>query len=230
MRDLRKSYKETSQRNRELERELAALKAKPAATEEPAQLGERPKVADFDFDEDNPEYKAALDKWYAAKAAQAERESKKQAEGIEQQKAWQAEMDRYGKAKGELKVRDFDEAEAKFAEIFTGPQQSMLVEACTNPAMVVYALGKNPAKAKELASIKSPAKMIAAVAKLEDKMKVTPRKAQTLPETPVKGSAPVSGTIDSTLERLRAEARRTGDYSKVSAHTRQAQEKAKKRA
>lgn len=225
VRELRKSYKETAARNRELEKELEALKAKPASKEEPA-LGEEPNIEDFEWDQDK--FKEAYRAWTQRKQEHDAREARKQTEGAEQQKAWQAELDRYGKLKGELKVRDFDETEAKFAAIFSGPQQSMVVDACTNPAVVVYALGKNAAKAKELASIKSPAKFIAAVAKLEDKMKVTPRKAQTLPEAPVKSNAPVSGTIDSQLERLRADARRTGDYSKVSEYTRNAQ--AKKRA
>jgi len=37
----------------------------------------------------------------------------------------------------------------------------------------------------------------------------------------LKGKAPKSGAVDSNLERLRAEAERTGDYTKVIAYKNQ---------
>ena len=79
----------------------------------------------------------------------------------------------------------------------------------------VYALGKNPKKLAELASIKDPVRFAVAVAKLETQLKVSTRKPPPPPPKITSGSAPVSGSVDSTLERLRAEAERTGDYTKV---------------
>ena len=87
-----------------------------------------------------------------------------------------------------------------------------------NPALVVYALGKNPKKAKELAAISDPVKFAFAVAKLETQLKVTPRKTAPVPERQIRGSAQLSGAVDSTLERLRAEADKTGDRTKVAAY------------
>jgi len=47
-------------------------------------------------------------------------------------------------------------------------------------------------------------------------LKVTNRKAATAPERTINsGGGRLSGAIDSTLERLRAEALKTGDLSKV---------------
>ena len=89
-----------------------------------------------------------------------------------------------------------------------------------DPVLVVYALGKNPKKAAELSEIKDPVKFAFAVAKLETQLKVSSRKAATKPEKTVNGSARVSGSVDSTLERLRAEASRTGDFSKLTAYKR----------
>ena len=54
-----------------------------------------------------------------------------------------------------------------------------------------------------------------AVAKLETQLKVTQRKAATAPERTVQGTGNKSGTVDSTLERLRAEAAKSGDFTKV---------------
>jgi hypothetical protein len=52
-------------------------------------------------------------------------------------------------------------------------------------------------------------------------LKVTSRKPSAAPEQIVSGNAPKSGTVDNTLERLRAEAERTGDLTKVMAYKRQ---------
>jgi hypothetical protein len=94
-------------------------------------------------------------------------------------------------------------------------QQGMIVQGADNAALVVYALGKNPKKAKELASITDPVKFAFAVAKLETQLKISNRKAQTSPERKISGTGRPSGAVDSTLDRLRADAEKTGDYSKV---------------
>ena len=71
------------------------------------------------------------------------------------------------------------------------------------------------AKAKEIAAIKDPVKFAFAIAKLEAQLKVSTKKPAVQPEGRIQGNARPSGTIDSTLERLREEANKTGDYSKV---------------
>jgi hypothetical protein len=208
VRDLRKQHRELQRKLREYE---AKEQAAPAG---PKPVGPKPKLEDHDYDTDR--YESALESWYAQKAAadKAEREAQRQAE--EAQKAWQAKLDGYGKAKSELKVRDYDEAEALVQETLNVTQQGIILQGAKNPAMVVYAMGKNPKKAKELAAISDPVKFAFAVADLEAQLKITPRTKPPAPEkTLPAGTAPVSGATDSTLERLREEAARTGDFSKV---------------
>ena len=94
----------------------------------------------------------------------------------------------------------------------------MILQGADNPALVVYALGKNTKRAKEIASIKDPVKFAFAVAKLETTLKVNSRKTPPPPEKTVSGSGNSSGTVDSTLERLRGEASKSGDFSKVIAY------------
>ena len=142
------------------------------------------------------------------------------------QTAWQAKLDTYGTQKSALKVRDFEDAEATAQEVLSVTQQGVILSGADNPAVVVYALGKNPKKAKELAAISDPVKFAFAVAKLETQLKVTPRKSAPLPESTVRGSARSSGAADSTLERLRVEADRTGDRTKVARHMREQRAKA----
>jgi hypothetical protein len=106
-------------------------------------------------------------------------------------------------------------------------QQGVVLQGATNPALVVYALGKNPKRAKELAAITDPVRFAFAVAQLEMQLKVTPRTKPPAPERSLPaGTAPVSGGSDTTLERLREEASRTGDMTKVVAYKRQLAAKA----
>ena len=105
-------------------------------------------------------------------------------------------------------------------DTFNVTQQGVILQGAKRPELLIYALGKNPAKAKELAAIKDPVKFAFAAAELETKLKVADRKVTTEPERVVTGSARISGTVDSTLERLRAEAEKTGDMSKVLAYKR----------
>lgn len=213
VRELRKSHRELQRRNRELEE-----KVKVAAPAVPA-VGKKPTLEDLDYDAER--YEAALASWYDAKRRADEAEAKAREAQQAQERAWQAKLDGYSKAKAELRVRDYEGAEAVAQETFSVTQQGVMLQGAENPALVIYALGKNPTKAKELASITDPVRFAFAVAKLEAQLKVTPRKAPPAPERTVRGTAPVSGTVDSTLERLRDEAARTGDMSKVMAYRRQ---------
>jgi len=220
VRELRKSHRDLQRRNRELEE-----KARSVAVEQKPQVGKKPTLEDLDYDAER--YEAALSSWYDQKRRADEIEGKAREAAAAQDRAWQAKLDSYGKAKAELKVRDFEDAEHFAQETFSVTQQGVMLQGAENPALVIYALGKNPTKAKELSSISDPVKFAFAVAKLEAQLKVTPRKAPPAPERTVRGTAPVSGTVDSALERLRDEAARTGDMSKVMAYRRQQKAKAK---
>jgi len=216
VRELRKANREKEKRIRELE---SKLQANAQTENKPVELGRKPRLEDHDYDSDR--YEAALEQWYERKRqAEAHSEQIRQAEQA-QINAWQAKLDAYGKAKAELKVRDFDDAEALAQEVFDVTQQGIVVQGADNPALVIYALGKNPKKAQEIASIKDPVKFAFAVAKLEKELKVTQRKAAPPPEKTISGTARVSGAVDSTLERLRAEALKTGDMTKVMQYKRQ---------
>ena len=219
VRELRKTNRELQRQNRELQGKLQST----AQTEtKPVVLGKKPSLEEHDYDADK--FEAALADWFERKRQADESNAKQEAEVMNQQKAWQAKLDGYGKAKAELRVKDFEDAEAVAQELFNITQQGVVLQGADNPALVIYALGKNPKKAKELSDIKDPVKFAFAVAKLEKELKVTNRKAAPPPERIVSGTGRVSGAVDSTLERLREEAARTGNMTKV------VQYKAQKRA
>ena len=216
VRELRKTNRELQRQNRELQGKLQST----AQTEtKPVVLGKKPTLEDSDYDSEK--FEAALADWFDRKRQADEANAKQEAEVMTQQKAWQAKLDGYGKAKAELRVKDFDDAEAVAQELFNITQQGIVLQGADNPALVIYALGKNPKKAKELSDIKDPVKFAFAVAKLEKELKVTSRKAAPPPERTIQGTGRVSGAVDSTLERLRAEAEKTGDMTKVMAYKRQ---------
>jgi hypothetical protein len=210
VRELRKTNREKERRIRELE---AKLQTTTQTETKPVTLGPKPKLEDHDYDSEK--YEQALDAWHERKQQANEVNARQEAEVMNQQKAWQAKLDGYGKAKAELRVKDYEDAEAVAQEVFSITQQGVVLQGADNPALVIYALGKNPKKAKELADIKDPVKFAFAVAKLEKELKVTNRRAAPPPERIVSGTGRSSGAVDSTLERLREEAARTGNMTKV---------------
>lgn len=210
VRELRKTNRELQRQNRELQTKLQTT----SHTEtKPVALGVKPTLESYDYDAEK--FEEALTSWFERKRQADEAKAKQEAESINQQKAWQAKLDGYGKAKAELRVKDFDEAESVAQELFDITQQGVMLQGADNAALVIYALGKNPKKAKELADIKDPVKFAFAVAKLEKELKVTSRKQTPPPERIITGTGRSSGAVDSTLERLREEAARTGNMTKV---------------
>ena len=209
VRELRKTNRELQRQNRELQ---SKLQVQPTEIK-PVVIGAKPKLEDHDYDADK--YEEALTGWFERKRQADEVNARQQAEVMNQQKAWEAKLNGYGKAKAELRVRDYEDAEAVAQEVFSITQQGVILQGAENPALVVYALGKNPKKAKELAEVLDPVKFAFAVAKLEKELKVTNRRAAPAPERVVSGTGRSSGAVDSTLERLREEAARTGNMTKV---------------
>jgi len=217
VRDLRKQYREERKRSKELEKRLAEIQ-KGEENQKAPTLPNKPSLEDADYD--TQQYESMLAEWYEAKRqVDAQQEAVKQQEQ-QAQTEWQQKLDSYDQAKAKLSVRDFEDAEDAVTEQFNTVQQGMIIAGADNPALLVYALGKNPQKAAELASVQDPVKFAFALAKLETQLKVGKRSAPP-PEKTVTGTGSLAGSTDRTLEKLREDAARTGDYSKVMAYKRQ---------
>jgi hypothetical protein len=216
VRDLRKQYREEKKRSKELEKKLETLtkgEEKKAAT-----LPQKPTLELADYDTE--QYENMLTDWYEKKRKYETEQQAVQQKEQEAQQEWQGKLDLYEDAKSKLKVRDFEDAEELVTEQFTTIQQGMILAGADNPALVVYALGKNPKKAAELASIQDPVKFAFTLAKMETQLKTSKRSAPP-PERTVTGTGTLSGSVDRTLDRLREEAAKTGDFTKVVAYKRQ---------
>lgn len=221
---LRETAEDRRKRLRELERENRDLKAKAAPVVEEPELGKEPDLEDFDYDTDA--FKTAWREWDAKAKEVEQRKDAKRKEAEQAQEAWQAKVAGYEEGKKRLRVTDFEEAEDLVQGLFDQTQQGIIVHGAKDAAVLAYAIGKNPEKAKELAAIKDPIAFAFAVSKLEEQVKVSTRKPTAKPEGVLTSTARNTSAMDNHLEKLRADAERTGDYSKVMAYRRQLKAKA----
>ena len=212
--------RELRRRERELQREVRELRAKvqaPQVENQPPAAGAKPKLEDYDYDAEK--FETALSGWFDRKRGVDDHAAKQRQSEETQKQAWQARLDAYGKAKASLRVRDYEDAESSVTESLNVTQQGIIVSGAENPALVTYAIGKDPAKLKELAAISDPVKFAFAIAKIETQLKVNPRKPAAAPESVIKSTTRLAGGgQDQVLERLRDEADKSGDFTRVVAY------------
>lgn len=227
VRDLRKSNREKDRALRERDAEIARLKGSPAQ-QAAVVVGEEPTFEGCDYDPDK--FKAATLAWSKRKD-EVENQERTRTQVQEQQQAqWTTRLKAVDTAASKLGVKNHDEAMSAFEDQFSPVQRGIILgglEDAKTSAAMRYALGMNPKKAKELAAIADPVKFAIAIGKLEDKLTIAPRKTAPVPERTLRSTGPTSGAVDSQLERLRADADKTGDYTKV--HQYRQQQRAKRK-
>lgn len=209
---------------RERDARLAAIAKPPEA--QGIEVGEKPTLESCDYDESA--FETALDAWKDRARLADEAKTKAQKDAQANQAAWAEEMADFGRKKAALKARDFEAAEEDVVAGLSLSQQAIVIKASEDAAKVIYALGKHPSKLATLAAIQDPIKFAVAVSKLEGTLKVSiGNRSAPPPEGTVRGSAPISRQADKHLERLEAEAERTGDRTRVVQYKRQIRAKAK---
>lgn len=229
VRNLRKEKRELTRTLRQKDEEIARLKgsgAQPAAVT----VGEKPTLEGCDYDAEK--FEKDLEAWHERRRQVDDQKRTKDEAEARDRENWQRTQDAYGTAKAGLKVANFDDAEGAVEEAFNATQRGIMLVALPpkQAALMVYALGNNPKKLAELSAITDPVKFTFAVAKLEAQLKVSKSKAAPPPERVPRGSIAAGGAVDNQLERLRNEARQTGDYTKVTEYRRQQDQKQRKRA
>lgn len=212
--ELRKRHAEAVAERKRVEKENADLRARSGPTVN--NPGDMPKAEDYDYDDEA--YRAAVLKWtsdktaYDQSVAQAER-AKQDAE-----KAWQGKLESYGEQKTRLKVKDYLAAELAVSNDLSDEQTALLIGGAENKAALIYGLGRNEVERTKLAAIKDPVEFAFAAGRLEAKMQFGKRKPLTTPERPLRGSGGAAEGSDKKLERLEAEAAKTGNRSKIIAY------------
>lgn len=226
VRDLRKSNREKDRRIRELEAQVTKATPAPQAIV----VGPKPKLSDPDIDYDEDKLSIAMDSWYAKKSqADAEIEAKRREEK-KNEEVWQSRYNAVTAASKSLKIPDHEEALESFDSAFSALQKGIIIGGPDDPkvsAQARYVLGKNPKVARELAAIQDPVKFTLAFGNLLTKMKVQPKKSAPPPERVIRSNVPGAAAVDNQLEKLRAEAAKTGDMTKVHQYKQQLRNKSR---
>lgn len=225
---LRKVIKGKDKHNRDLKKQVRELQEKLKSNEvtenKPVELGVKPTLEKMDYDENRLD--SELQNWYERKSEVDKQNAKIKEDQNLQESKWQERLSVYKEQKEKLKFVNYDEAEAVAQDALSKTQQGMIVEGADNSAILIYALGTNPKKLKELSAIKEPVKFAFAVSKLETQLKTVKKKRPTSqPEKRIQGSSGSSTAVNHNLEKLRADAEKTGDYTKVTEYNRQLRDK-----
>lgn len=203
------------------------LRARPASTPAaPVQVGDEPDMEDADVDYDADKFKEKWTAWNQRKVAAASQQSAQTERQSKVQEAWQSDLTRLSEAEAKLRVPDMEDAKETVRAVLSPEQQAVLVQAADNPAAMIYALAKSPGKLAELSKQDNFIKLGAMVARMEQGVKVVPKKKAAEPERVRTGNARPGGSTDKQLAKLETEADRTGDRTKLVAYKRKLKDKA----
>lgn len=207
--------------NRKQESELKQLRKQikelTTVKVEPVELGKKPTLASCSYDEDKFEKELTL---FDERKRKVEAQAKEAAEAAEiQTKAWKGKQEKYVSLRKEHSFKDYAEVEELVSSTFSTAQQGIIIQGAKDSALLIYALGKNTKKLDELSKITNTVDFAFAVSKLEEKLNVSNKKAPA-PEKRISSGKPggSSGNKDKVLDKLMAEADKTGDRSKVLAY------------
>ena len=157
----------------------------------------KPTLAKCDYNE--PLYEEKLGEWLAANKKEVSQETD----------VFTNKLTEYNVQKKALKNHEF--YELKVVNKLSNDQQAIIVAGVDDPAKFIYALGRDDSILEELSKIGNNAQFAKRVYKLEEKL-TRPKKPE--PEKAIKGGASTDSN-SAKLDKLRAEALRTGDVSRV---------------
>ena len=220
--------KDLRTQNRELKRKIREIETATTVAKPSEDVFDPLKEPTLEDPTGNPEDAYNAEKYAAAIRAHAlksiDHENKKAAIAATAKAAadeWQGKINAYGKHKAALKAPDIQEMEDLVADSLSADQQAIIIDTMTNPALVVFALSKNPKALAELAGIKNHIKYGQKLRdferSVEDKMKGS--KVTTKPEERV-NVGKRSATSNQVYDALLAKAEKTGDYTEAASYAR----------
>ena len=211
---------------REQERELRELRKLRDGVEQQkqTQLGPKPTLEACDYDADL--FERRLDAWKERKAVTDRQAAEARETEAKRQQYFNSKFEAYSTRKAEVigKIKDFADVEETVLHALDDTQRGVVLAHAKDPALLLYAIGKDEKRLQELAKLSDPVEFIFAVARMETQMKTQSRKPASGPETRITGSAPSSGS-ETQLNKLREAAEKTGDYTKVIAYKKQLKDK-----
>ena len=216
IKSVRNAYKKQAKGRKEAERRVAELERKLAEVNQPVAaetLSKQPDLEDYDYDQEA--FTKAVLAWNAQKQEIETKHAKQREENEAADKAWLARQAAYEATKAKVKNDDFEFVESDVKEKLSVTQQNIIIALSDDPARDVYFMGKHPDVLKRLAEIQDPGKFIYELAKLRNSKGETMAKKPAPPEKRIVGTAPRGKGSEAKLNKLREEAARTGDRTKV---------------
>jgi hypothetical protein len=156
-----------------------------------------------------------LEAYYERKRKAEEQERKRDQGKKAAETAYAARLGVYADGAKALKVADFAASEQAVKVGLTPMQQSIIVKHANNAALLVYALGKDGAKLKELGAIADPIEFAARVARIETEIKTVSKpkfQPEKSPRAAVQDRRP---QVPARWKSAREKAAVTGDYTEV---------------
>ncbi|MCP4832503.1 MAG: hypothetical protein GY886_09855, partial [Gammaproteobacteria bacterium] len=169
-----------------------------------------PNQYDFDTDE---EYNTALNDWLvhrdkvnSNKLSQEKQQEELKAHYENKFNSYRAEREDVSK-----RLKGYEEAEQVVTQSLPIEKQNLIIAESTKPALVAYALGKNPDLLKQFADAKNPVEVGRILGMIESKVNVVKKPKPKSNVAPSLGNAgtPSSRGLEAALEK----ARKTGDYT-----------------
>lgn len=213
--DLRTKAREDAKTIRTLEGQVAAAtRAAPHKEPDAIVVGDKPTLESCDFDADK--FETSLLAWTDRKTKAERQETDRTANATRAQTAYAERLTAYRVGVTALKVADFDASEKLIEQTLLPVQQSIIVKLAKNAALFVYALGRDPAKLKELSTITDPVEFAYQVAAIEKEIKTMPKSKFTMEKRPEGGGGGGrSAGTSAALAAARKKAETTGDYTEV---------------
>jgi len=216
--EYRLKYEAELEKNRILSESQSPAPAKAVA----------PDPDDFDGGEYDPDFVAKRDAYESNRYEQiSENQFQKQRARAEQEAQDRAkdeavrvsQQKHYDKVES-MKIKGYAEAEDKVIESLGYDTVNVLIQKFKNPHVLFYYMGKNQGEMEYSANLakSDPLQFVIHMAQLEKELQVkTKSKTAPNPDTPLEGGVPTNKS-DAKLDKLRDEAQRTGDMSKLMAY------------
>ena len=207
---------------KERDRQLVVMRqkledAQKTSAPAPVEVGPKPRLEEFDYDEDK--HGAALDEWSDRKVQAAiQQQTATSDDGLVEEA--QADVAKFQQGIQSLTFADAKAVTESVGEAMPAALQYVVAAVAIDSATFMYALGKHPAKLQELLAIKNPTKQIAAIVRMEASMKVGQSRKAPEPDRASKGNASAAIKPDKELARLEAEADKSGNRNAVLAYKR----------
>ncbi|CNL09627.1 scaffolding protein [Yersinia aldovae] len=207
---------------KEKEKELKELRRQPAVQQPsaPMQPPRMPQLSDDGIDYDEAVLQQKMQEWSTESVRFQSNQAEQQRQQQQLQQRHQQKLQQYQERSKALKVPHYQQAEKAVLDDVPEQIQVAILHYAEKPELIVLALGRNAELRKQMAEATDPVEVGRLIGTIESKAKTMPKAKSNAATTPaVKGA---NGAALNSLDKLRAKAQETGDYSAVIAAKRKA--------